>query len=307
MIQTYALALPHDITLDCRAAGEPGRPLLVFLHGFPEGAFVWDALLEHFSKREHGGYRCVAPNLRGYAGSSTPDDVEAYRVKHLMQDIAALIAIEGQGRPAEALVAHDWGGAVAWSLANRESAERPTLLRRLAIFNSPHPGTFARELRHNPRQQAASAYMNFLVRPDAADLLGADDHARMWRWFADADGRPFPWMDAAARDQYRALWRGGPGLAGGCRYYAASPLRPATPEDPAAAAVNLPESMLTVAVRTLVLWGMKDEALLPELIDGLGHWVPRMTLHRLPEASHWLVHEQPQQVIGHLSAFLAGD
>lgn len=305
MIQTYPLALPHGITLACRAAGEPGRPLLVFLHGFPEGAFVWDPLLEYFSRPAQGGYRCVAPNLRGFGASSTPEAVEAYRARHLVQDIAALIEIEGGGQPAEALVAHDWGGALAWGLANRQSAQQPSHLRRLVILNSPHPGTFWRELRENPRQQAASAYMNFLVRPDAPALLGADDHARMWRWFQDADGRPFDWLDEATRDQYRALWRGGPGLAGGCRYYAASPLRPPTPQDPGAAGVTLPEEMLTVALPTLVLWGLRDEALLPELLDGLERWVPRMTLRRLPEASHWLVHEQPQQVIDHLADFLA--
>ena len=304
MIETFPLTLPHGITLDCRAAGEPGRPLLVFLHGFPEGAFVWDPLLAHFSRPEHGGYRCVAPNLRGYAGSSAPAEVEAYRAKHLIADIAGLIEIEGRGQPAEALVAHDWGGALAWGLANRQSAAQPRHLRRLAIFNSPHPGTFARELVHNPAQQAASAYMNFLVRPDAAEMMGADDHARLWRWFQDADGRFVPWMDAATRDQYLALWRGGPGLAAGCRYYAASPLRPPRPEDPAAAAVTLPDAMLTVAVPTLVLWGMQDEALLPGLLDGLERWVPQMTLRRLPESSHWLVHEQPQRVISELAAFL---
>ena len=67
-IERFDLTLPHGITLACRAAGEPGRPLMLFLHGFPQGAFVWDALLLHFSQPRHGGYRCVAPNLRGYAG-----------------------------------------------------------------------------------------------------------------------------------------------------------------------------------------------------------------------------------------------
>ena len=56
MIKKFQQTLPHDITLSCRAAGERGRPLLLFLHGFPEAAFVWDDLLEHFS----GRYRCVA-------------------------------------------------------------------------------------------------------------------------------------------------------------------------------------------------------------------------------------------------------
>ena len=120
MINTYLQPLPHGITLSCRSAGEPGRPVLVFLHGFPEGAFVWDAMLAHFSKAENGGYRCVAPNLRGFEQSSAPSEVSAYRPKHLVQDIAALVAIETGGtQPLACLVAHDWGGAIAWNFANQ--------------------------------------------------------------------------------------------------------------------------------------------------------------------------------------------
>src|SRR5205085_10190459 len=139
--------------------------VLMFLHGFPEAAFIWDELLEHFSRAENGGWRCFAPNLRGYEKSSQPQDVQQYRPKYILQDIAALI--ESEGAPLEALVAHDWGGAIAWNLAN----QRPALTKRLMIVNSPHPGTFLRELQNNPKQQAASAYMNFLIRPDAAGLL----------------------------------------------------------------------------------------------------------------------------------------
>src|SRR6185295_9063282 len=127
-------------------------------------AFVWDALLEHFSTR----YRCVAPNLRGYERSSAPADVEAYRAKHLVGDISSLI--DSLGGELAALVAHDWGLA----------AQRPEAIRRLVIVNSPHPATFLRELRHNPAQQAASAYMNFLCRPDAEALLSENDFARLW-------------------------------------------------------------------------------------------------------------------------------
>ena len=126
--------------------------LLVFGPGLV-GAFVWDDLLAHFAPR----YRCIAPNLRGFERSSAPAEVEAYRAKHLVADIRALIA--AQGSRAAALVAHDWGGAVAWSLA----ALHPELLERLVIVNSPHPATFLRELRDNPAQQAASAYMNFVT------------------------------------------------------------------------------------------------------------------------------------------------
>ena len=71
MIETFERTLPHGITLSCRASGEAGRPLMLFLHGFPEAAFIWDELLEHFAQPEHGGFRCIAPNLRGFERSSS--------------------------------------------------------------------------------------------------------------------------------------------------------------------------------------------------------------------------------------------
>lgn len=299
MIETFLQPLPHGITLSCRAAGAQGRPVLMFLHGFPQAAFVWDELLLHFSRPEHGGYRCLAPNLRGYENSSAPADVAAYRAKYLVQDIAALAAAQSPGAPLAALVAHDWGGAVAWNLANQQ----PQLLHKLVIVNSPHPGTFLRELKSNPRQQAASAYMNFLVRPDAEALLAADDYRRLWPFFEGERGAL--WLTEAVKDRYRALWRGGAGLVGGCHYYRASPLRPATAGDPAADAITLPDAMLTVDCPAMVLWAMDDVALLPELVDGLEAWVPDLRLERIPGATHWILHEQPGLVTDRLARFLA--
>lgn len=274
----------------------------MFLHGFPEAAFVWDGLLEHFARPENGGFRCVAPNLRGFEHSSAPPDVAAYRPKHLVQDIAALIALEGG--QLECLVAHDWGGAVAWNLA----AAHPALMKKLAIINSPHPGTFLRELQHSPAQQAASAYMNFLIRPDAEALLAEDDFRRLWDFFANmgaVDG-PHAWLTETVKDQYREIWR--LGLTGPCNYYRASPLRPPRPgpphNDPAAAAVNIPRDMLEVHLPTLVLWALGDTALPPALLEGLGDYVPQMDLRRIEGATHWIVHEQPALVAAHLQDFL---
>src|SRR5690606_28528668 len=144
--------------------------------------FVWDTLLEHFSQPEHGGYRCVAPNLRGYERSTQPAEVSAYRPKFMVQDIAALIAIEGS--PLGCLVAHDWGGAIAWNLAN----QKPELAKSLAIITSPHPGTFLREMQSNPRKQEASAYMNFLIPPDAGAILREDDYRRLFKFFSNGGG-----------------------------------------------------------------------------------------------------------------------
>ncbi len=302
MIETFSVDLTSGATLSCRASGRPGAPVLLFLHGFPEAAFVWDTMLEQFSDR----YRCVAPNLRGFEQSSSPPQPEAYRMKHLIADLDALITkvVEPDGGPLEALVAHDWGGAVAWTFAVR----RPQLLKRLVIINSPHPATFLRELQHNPEQQRASAYMNFLCRPDAEKLLAENDFSRLWPMFsymgaADASHERGVWLTDAMRDQYRAVWSAG--LTGGCNYYRASPLRPPTPHDTSVMQISFEPDFVTVKVPTHVIWAEADIALLASLLDGLEAFVPNMRLVRVPGASHWIVHERPAFIAAQIETSLA--
>jgi len=291
VIREFAAALPHGITLACRSSSPevPGaeraapRPRALLVHGFPEASFVWDEVALLLAPQ----VACVAPQMRGYAGSSAPADLAAYRARHLVADLAALI--EQQGAPIDLLVAHDWGGAVAWALA----AQRPELLRQLLIINSPHPATFLRELRNSPAQQEASAYMTFLCRPDAEALLAEDDFRRLWPFFGDGGALP-AWLTAATKERYRAVWRAG--LTGALNYYRASPIRPARGPDDAVNTLVLDDAAVTVKVPTHVLWGEQDRALRPGLLEGLERWVPQLTVQRLPEASHWLVHEQPAWV-----------
>ena len=304
MIETFQAVLPHGITLNCRASGPVDAPLLVFLHGFPEAAFVWDEMLEHFG----GRYRCVAPNLRGFEESSAPASPEAYRVKHLLADLDALLAHLGASasNPAAALIAHDWGGAIAWTYA----VQRAAMLKRLVIINSPHPATFLRELQHSPQQQAASAYMNFLCRPDAEALLAENDFARLWPMFtnmgaADASHEGGAWLTNAVRERYRAVWRAG--LTGGCNYYRASPLRPPTPNDTSVMLIKFAPEYVTVTLPTLVIWADDDLALPPALTEGLAEFVPDMRLVRVPGATHWIVHERPLFIAGEIERELADE
>lgn len=294
-ITRFDQPLANGITLDCRAAGPADAPRrAIFLHGFPEAAFVWDGVMSALAP----ALRCVAPNLRGYAGSSKPADASAYQAKHLAGDLSALIdVVAGPGQAVDLLVAHDWGGGLAWTYA----ALQPQRVKRLVILNAPHPGSFHRELRDNPAQQAASAYMLDLRRPDAAQRLAADDFARLFTLLSRYGG---DWLTPAVRQQYREVWQ--QGLEGPLNYYRSTPLRPPEgPDDRHLQTLVLPPAVLKVPVPTTVLWGEADHALLPVLLDGLADWVPDLTIHRLPGASHWIVHEQPEWVIARLRELLA--
>ena len=275
--------------LHCAVAGEEGRPLMLFLHGFPEFWAAWRAPMAHFAAC---GWLCVAPDLRGYNLSDKPAGIEAYKAKHLMADV---LAIGAHYSPAPfVLVAHDWGGAVAWGVA----ISRPQRLARLVMINSPHPYLFWRELVNNPAQQKASEYMNVFRLPKAERVLSENDYARLRTAFGH--------LDPAWTAELVAAWSQPGALTGGLNYYRASPLHPPTVEDPGAARLQLRPEDFMVRVPTLVLWGERDTALLPGCVEGLDACVPDLRLTRVPEASHWIVHEQPGLVCREIEAFVGG-
>ena len=272
-----------DIRLHYVDAGD--GPLMLFVHGFPEFWHAWQEQLEEFSRDRHA----VAPDLRGHNLSGKPTDAKAYRPKHLVADLRRLIDHLG-GRPC-IVVAHDWGGAAAWNLA----AAHPEYIEKLVIINSPHPVTFARELRDSPAQQQASAYMNWLCRPGAAAKLLEDDCARLAAMLSQSTADP-RWLTPDLLARYREAWTQPGAMDTSLNYYRATPLHPPTPEDPGAATLDLRPEDFAVRVPTLVIWGERDTALLPGLLDGLEAMVPQLTLKRIPDGSHWVIHEQPKEV-----------
>jgi pimeloyl-ACP methyl ester carboxylesterase len=280
------------IRLHCAEAGEDGAPPIVFLHGFPEFWFAWKDVLPAFADRWHA----VAPDLRGFNLSSRPEAVEAYRADRLVADLDGLI--RGLGHERAVVVAHDWGGAIAWSLA----IAMPQRVSKLVILNAPHPVPFARLLADDPAQQAASAYMNWLRRPGAETALAADGFALFDRFFVG--GAPAPWFDAATRAAYHEAWARPGGIVGGLNYYRASPLYPPDGDDPGAKRLKLDPSRFVVEVSTMVIWGERDRALLPALLDGLDALVPELVVERLPDCSHWLAHEAPQRVAALIRRFV---
>lgn len=268
-------------------------PLIVFLHGFPEFWYEWRRQLAEFG-RDH---QAVAPDMRGYNLSSKPAALEQYGMQHLVEDLRALADHLGAGR--FVLVAHDWGGVVAWAFA----MAHPERLEKLIIVNAPHPGVFEREIRENPLQQKASRYMLTFRSPEAEAILSADNYTRMVEMFRRELGDRFTDADRAA---YIEAWSQPGALTGGLNYYRAAAVGPPGDGTPARS-FDGDRSRFTVGVRTLVIWGEKDRALLPGNLEGLDRFVPDLTIRRIPEGSHWVIHEQPELVNRYLREFLSAE
>jgi pimeloyl-ACP methyl ester carboxylesterase len=287
--------LPNGMRLHYASAG--AGPLILFVHGFPEFWYEWKGQLDAFSS----DHRAVALDMRGYNLSAKPADVKAYRARYLVEDLRLLIDHLGGGPCV--MVAHDWGGAVAWTFA----AQHPEYLRRLITINAPHAITFARELRDNPAQQRASAYMNLFRSEKAERVLSENNYARLMRMTIDAwtaNGGP---ATAEDRGAYLAAWSQPGALTGGLNYYRASPLHPPEPGAAGDAVdLQLDPARFHVRTPTLVIWGERDEALLPGNLDGLEAYVSDLSVVRVPDASHWIVHERPQLVNRLIRDALAG-
>lgn len=287
--------LPNGTRLHYASAGQAGKPLLLFVHGFPECWFAWENQLGHFGD----DYFAVAPDLRGFNLSDMPTDRAAYKARYIIDDLRLLIAQLGYQECV--LVAHDWGGAIAWNLA----IALPEMLHQLIIINAPHPYLFMQALAHDPHQQAASAYMNWLRADGAEAVLAKDDFTLMDGFFTGLGASTERWFTAEVRERYHACWR--KGLHGGLNYYRASPLYPPVAEDPGA--LRLVQTMqaadFVINVPTRVIWGMADTALPPALLDGLEQFAPDVEIERIAGCSHWIVHEQPDEINRLIRGFLA--
>ena len=284
--------LDNGTQLHYASAGEAGRPLILFVHGFPEFWYEWSAQLPEFGS----DYFAVAPDLRGFNLSDMPSDLGAYKARHIVDDLRLLIAHLGYEKAI--IVAHDWGGAVCWNLA----IALPDLVQKLIIINSPHPYLFMEALAKDPAQQAASEYMNWLRNPGSEEALAKNNFALMDGFFNGMGQGDASWYNDATRAAYHACWARG--LTGGVNYYRASPLHPATATHRGPLQLSLNPTDFHVKVPTRIIWGENDKALPKTLLDGIENFIDDVKIQRIPEGSHWIIHEQPERVNQLIREFL---
>jgi pimeloyl-ACP methyl ester carboxylesterase len=267
--------------------------LIMFLHGFPEFWYEWKNQLAEFGR----DYQAVAPDMRGYNLSSKPVEVEQYRMKYLINDVRALA--EHLGYKKFILVAHDWGGGVAWPFAMRH----PEYLEKLIIINAVHPVIFMRELRDNPAQRKASQYILVYRTPKAEKILSRSNYALPASNLLE-DGLKRGYFTEEDRKAYIEAWSQPGALTGGLNYYRAAHLGSFTGESDDSLSAD--PALFTVVVPTLVIWGEKDKWLLTENLEGLERYVPNLTIKRIPDGSHWVIHEKPGLVNSYIREFIEG-
>jgi pimeloyl-ACP methyl ester carboxylesterase len=283
VIITHAYADVNGVKLHYAKAGN-GKRLIMFVHGFPEFWYEYKNQLNEFGGDE---YTAVAPDMRGFNLSSKPDAVDDYQVKYMVEDLRQLA--EKLGYKKFTLVAHDWGGYIAWWFA----IVHAEYLDKLVIINAPHPAIFNRELTDNPAQQHASAYMTFFRSPGAEKTLSANNY-KLFVNTVFADSSSTAWFTAADKQAYLNAWSQPGALTGGLNYYRAG-FGLGYGITPASYQVNVP---------TLVIWGEKDKYLMVSNLTGLDQYVPYLTIKRIPDGSHWVIHENPTLVNSYIKAFI---
>jgi len=293
MTELRRVALRTGITMNVAFAGSRDKPAVLLLHGFPESHRTWRELVP----RMQDDFYLVMPDQRGFAGSDRPQEVDAYKTDILVDDLFALT--DAIGLESFALVGHDWGGAISWPAAMRGDPR----LTRLAIINAPHPVIFQKSLIESEDQRAASQYINAFRTPGferAVEAMGFPVFfEKSFSKHVDVSRIP-----ETEKQQYIADWSQPGALTAMLNWYrAAKVIVP-----PPGVTVPLPDFMLRalpkVNVPTLVVWGMKDAALLPMQLDGLGDLVTDLKVVPLAQTGHFAPWEAPDAVVSALAPFL---
>lgn len=276
-------------------AGDASRPLLLFLHGFPEYSGAWAGVMAQLQDT----WFCVAPDQRGFGKSWRPEAVEYYAMADLARDAVAMIDYFGDGQAA-ALVGHDWGASVAYATAMRAADK----IARLVVINGVHPAPFQAAMAAGGAQSEASQYIEWLRSAGSEAALVRDDFAGMFGFFSAK--MDMTWMTPALAAQYKAAWRDEAGVRAMVNWYRASQLLVAKVGKPIAPS-ELPQwqpEHLRITMPHLLLWGARDTALVPESTVGLEDYCDDLRRVELAQGDHWVIHQQPERISAEIRAFL---
>jgi pimeloyl-ACP methyl ester carboxylesterase len=291
-LRTTRLGLRTGVTLKVAdmGAGEP----IIFLHGFPESHRTWRHQLDALA----GSFRVVAPDQRGYAGSDKPQDLKSYKPSRLVEDVIALADALEIDR--FTLIGHDWGGVIAGATALRHRRR----VQRLVIVNAPHPLIYQRSVLEDDAQREASQYINLLRSAGAESMIrGMGLEAFFENVFGKAaDLRKMP---DSEKQIYLDDWAKPGAITAMLNWYRNSPVVVPAPGERARRPLWTYLPFPKLKVPTLVIWGLKDKALLPIQIQGLEPLVRDLTVVTDPTAGHFITWEKPGVVTNAIRGFMS--
>jgi epoxide hydrolase 4 len=274
-----------EVQLNLRTDGIWGSPI-VLLHGFPDGAEVWDPIARNLGYEFH----VYTPDLRGYDLSDKPADASAYAITKIAKDIQAVVelAYAETGEPV-LLVGHDWGAIAMYTFAH----QRPDLVRGIVSINGVHPDVLRRESANNPLQRQAFYYVNLFNTPGFEFAIAADNYNPIFAGMLGGAGQPV--LSPEQQDDYRSIWSQPGTMTSMLNWYRTNMVSDPTFTTGPTLSDAVP-SNLVINAPTLVLWGERDAGLLPGNLDGLSDYLPRVTVKRYPENAHWLLRERPEEI-----------
>jgi pimeloyl-ACP methyl ester carboxylesterase len=257
----------NSMTFRARFAGESGEPVIL-LHGFPETSHMWVELLP---KLEAAGYRCLAPDQRGYSPGARPEGIENYSYNHVAGDVIALADAWGVDR--FHLVGHDWGAGAGWAAV----ALHPERIVSWSALSVPHIGAFGTAIREDADQAKRSTYITFFQEPGVAEAaLSADDFAGLKNvWSASSD---------AEKAEYLSIFKQPGALSGALNWYRGSRgIEPGT-------------QFGDVTTPSLLVWGNQDQAIGRVGVEGGAKFMKGPYTFVELDAGHWLIQEKFEAV-----------
>ncbi len=297
MMDQIRVTLANGIELDVVDTGPRDAPVLLFLHGFPDSHRTWRHQIAHLS----GRYRCIAPDQRGYRGSSKPKGVESYTPDKLIGDVFQLADALGIGP--FTVVGHDWGGAIAWGVAIM--GQLNGRVTRAVVMNAPHPVIFPKLLYTNRQQRQASQYFRVFRDPASDELVEQFGLGGvLLKAFGEVPENPK--MDPAERAALMEDYSNREAAIAMLNWYRASPMDVLDMDAPYALPAGYqPPALPKLTIPTLVVWAMEDIALPAANLDGLDEVIADLTLMQVPGCGHFVQWEAPGEVNAALDAFLA--
>jgi pimeloyl-ACP methyl ester carboxylesterase len=276
--------LAFDVLVD----GPENAPLVLLLHGFAESFHTWDAQMAALAR---AGYRAVAPSQRGYSAGARPDPANTalYQFDHLVEDAMAIGAACGYADKRFHLVGHDWGGSIAWGIADKYRGR----LASLTVLSRPHPNAFNRALElPDGEQKQRSRHHRAFLEPDAAAVVLANDAEWLRvRWAANG-------VPAEAMERHLAVLGNPAAMEAALAWYRAR------------GAIRTP--LGSTCVPTLYIWGDADDTVGRPAAEGTRDFVSAAyTFEVLAGVGHFAADQVPERVgellLRHLARYSVRD